>query len=364
MIIEESGVVAQSAPLTFSDGSTLPFDLSFLDRWKAKMRSPTIKRLELVFSGHTLTGGAATILGEDLYTLARKVTVADRARPIFNQVPGKILRILQQREDGDRQVDQSATASASTFTKNFSVPIIFDSDRDARGKGKRLPLIHLTDGGLVEVTFGTPAGATVTTAGQCRLYAHIVDERVREAKSRVETRIHTVTKTEDNYVVSGSLRAAFLSSDLGATAGYTSLSAETALGIDELERPQTIPQSVFTDVYRRSRPFPASDDEFLASTPHAAALYDAPPSGKVGQLPDLDSFTLKNLQSVSGSRVIVTQVIRDRDVSLASDWLGFASEGDYVVAVAERGMVVGLYGDKAPITSFDPVLARRLPVRV
>lgn len=369
MNVEQNGLFARSQAETYSSGETVSLDLSFLKRYMRRMQAPTVSEIVFHFNanGGTVTGTTGGALAEDQYDLIRTLNITDRGGHLYQEVAGKTLRVIEQMERGSRQVDNSALALSSgstSLTHDVFIRCIFDIDQQGkRSKDYRVPLLHFVEGGDVEVVFGAPANISFPAAYNMRAYFVLHDERVRELKSRLKWREFAITQVDDTYAINGSLRAAIITSDLGATAGYTSLAAQVSVNSEALMFPSALDTQLLIDKYRQNKISPASDDEFLASTPGALPLLTPDNEQNIGNMPLIDTLDVTDLASVPTSGRLVTCSVVDRPGSLSAEWLGFGSVADFVAAVRDRGQVKGARG-KSHVKFWDPVLTRRLPIRV
>lgn len=371
MNIAQAGLLARAnAPINYTANSDGQLDLTFLNKFMRKMEAPTVSEIVFHFNGSgTVTGGSGGATAEDQYDLIRSLNVQDRGGYLYQDVAGKTLRIIEQWERGDRQVDRGALASGATSgAHDIFIRCILDIDEQGkRSKDYRIPLLHFTEGGQVDILFGAPAATTIPSGGatyRMHTYFRLHDERVREAKSRMVWRERSITNTSDLYDIDASLRAAFITSDLGGTTAYTDLSALVSLNSEALEFPAALDTQLLIDGYRQQKQAPAADDEVLASTTRCLPLHWPDRMQNIGSMPLIDSLDINDLASVPTSAKLVTCSIRDRVGSLAAEWMGYGSVEDYVAALRQAGMVKIEGGAKVPVSNFDPKLVRRLPVRI
>ena len=360
MLQEERGIWYRSKPITFGDAEQHDVDLNFLQPALKRMRAPVVRELlfHLIMQG---TGATGDTEGEDAYKFLGRVKIKDRGGVIYD-LPGSAMRIVEQLEKGDKQIDLAQVTSGGAATNyGHKARVIFDVEKAHRGADTALPLIHLTEGGEVSVTFDTPTNFTVTS-GILRVYALVHDEREREAKSRMIWKETSITNVEDDYIVKGSLRAAIVTSDLPTSEGYTALSGIAAVDSHTFQWTD-LNTDILVDDYISKGGTRASDDEFTASGRNAIALV-SPSSGQhIGKMQDLDSFHVDLEDSITGGRMVLC-VIEDRIPSLAAEWLGFETTGDYARALRAGGQVSAKGKRGKAIGSWAPKLQRRLPVRI
>lgn len=359
MLIENKGTPARSKPETFADGAAVQFDMDFLSPLLRRMRAPVVRELIFHFRGDVTASGAHS--GIDSLKILKRIKIRDRGGDIFD-MPGSIARICEQIELGSIQLDPDDIAdTVQDATHDVFLRVTFDVEKSHRGADYGLPLTHLLDGGEIEVTFGTPSTLTIAS-GQLRVYAIVHDERTREAKCRLVRKVTSLTATEDDYRVGGSLRYAFITSDLGNTAGATSLAAITEID-SRVFQYNDLDAEILRQEYRRLAHDRAAQDAFLAATPIAFPLIMPSKGQHVGKMPDLDSFDFK-IGAVPASGRVVMCYVADRNVPLTSDWLGFATPADYAAALKQRGQVNVEGSTMRPIQNWDSRLVRRLPVRI
>jgi hypothetical protein len=361
--VENRGMLLRSNPFTWADGAMVDVDRNFLREAQGKMRAPVIR--ELLFHAQLqVTGVTATLLAKDACKVFNRIQVADRGGYLFD-CSGSTARIIEQMELGDKFEEPNggvALASAATSAVyDVWSRVIFDTERAHRGADTGLPLNHLFDGGRIAFRGGTPPGCTMTGA-TVRVYADVHDEREAEAKSRQVWKEFAITKAEDNYTIGGSLRAAFLTSNL-ATTGYTALSTQVATVTSKTLAMSDIDFNVLRQQYRRLAKDRSSVDAFLNSltAPDAVALR-VPSSGQhIGKLEDLNTLHLKLVTAPTGG-VFVSCVIEDRNADLAAETLGFETVNDMLHAVSKQGRVGAKGKSDKSATGWNPRLVRRLPI--
>lgn len=361
MLNQDRGLLFRSNPETFADGSSVVVDTNFLKKALKQMAAPVVRQLILHIraSGTGTTGG---FLGEDAYKLFKRVRIKDASGEVYS-LPGSIGRVVEQMESGDKQVDNATLASGATdSTYDVYHKIHFDTSMSHRGADTAMPLLHLTNGGEIEVEFQAAPGFTVADA-TLRVYALVHDERSRELKSRMTWKEVSITDEEDDYQVKGSLRAAFVCSDI-TTAGYTSL-ADSVIGqVESVALDMSnLAVGLLRQEYLAKSKTRASDDEFLADTPNALPLVTPSAGQHIGKMQDLDSFDV-DLSATPTSAKMVICAIRDRNASLGADWMGYGNVADFMDAVKKRGYVNTKGKGRQSVQTFNSRIARRLPVRI
>jgi hypothetical protein len=358
MLLEDAGKLFQSNPKPWINNGQLVFELDFLNNALKRMTAPVIRKVMIHYRG-SLTG-SGTHDGADSYKVFSNIRLTDQGGNIVN-APGSILRLIEQMEVGGKQVDPADVANTvEDASHDVFANIFFDLEKAHRGADTALPVIHLTSGGEVVVTCGTPPTSTMG-AGTVQVDILVHDERNLEAKSRMEWHVTSVTSVETDYIVKGSLRAAFIASEL-TTAGYTSLAAQTEVTSKTFEM-NRLDAELLRQEYLAKSPTRASDDGFLAATPVALPIVTPSEGQHIGKMMDLDSFHLK-IEAVPTSGKLVTCVIKDRNAELASELFGYGSVADYSNAAMKIGSVVGKGGKGTHVSNWDKVLRRRLPFRL
>ncbi len=368
MNIENKGVPLRSNPYTVTPGAQVDIDRNFLREATGKMRAPVVR--ELVFHANlNISGVTTTFLAKDAHKVFDRIQVGDRGGLIYD-CSGSTTRLIEQMELGDAYSepnDGAAVASGATSTSyDVFARVIFDTQRAHRGADTALPLNHLFDGGKIAVRFATPPGSVINS-GTVTVYAVVHDEREPELKSRQVWQEFAITKSEDFYSIGGSLRAAFITSNL-ATTGYTALSTQTATITSKSLAMYDLVQSWFRQEYKRQNPDRArlnagtEVDGFTASlaTPDALALLVPSFGQHIGKMPDLQTLHCK-LVAAPASGVMVTCRIEDRNADLAAEWMGYDSVQEFLSAFSERGRVGAKGGASAGIGGWNPRLVRRLP---
>ena len=335
MFIENRGLILRSNPFTWADGANLDIDRNFLKEAQGKMRAPVIR--ELIFHARLqVTGVTATVLAKDAHKVFSRIQVGDRGGMLFD-CAGSTARLIEQMEIGDAAHEpNNGTALASAATTDVYdvfARVLFDVEKAHRGADTSLPLNHLMDGGRLAARCGTPPGCTMTGA-TIRVYANVHDERVPELKSRMVWREDAITKSEDNYAVGGSLRAAFITSVL-TTTGHTALDTEVATITSRTLQYYDLDLWCFIQEYKRLSRARSSADGFVNS-------YTAP-------------------DAVSLLSPSMGQHIEDRNAELAAEWMGYDSVPEFLSAFNSRGKVSANGQGHKTVGAWNPRLVRRLP---
>lgn len=367
----QNGTWFRGEPITYSSGSTVQVRPTFLERAMA-MRAPEVEEIVLDCNITLNTASSSTFIGEDAWKIFSRVNCRDRGGD-FVDLSGASLYLLDQVERGDvfeqpADVAQSQTGASIRHRQR----IVFVSDRAERPRDTAVPLLHFLDGGEISLTMQTPPAATGTisaVAGTITPYVRVRDGRVREVKSRLVMREQAVSNQEYWYPINGSLRTALLSSVL-ATTGYTSLTGVTTLNSQSLLWVPNMDVYMLRQEYRRravrglaKNTSGAETDKNVITTYTSIPLQVPRFDEKIGSLPIIDSLHLDLRTSAPSGAQLITQQIRDRDPMLAAQWLGFSSRAAYEQALAEGG-VVAAAGGSAKLSDWDPLLAKRLPLRL
>jgi hypothetical protein len=360
--LENRGMILRSNPFTWADGAMIDIDRNFLREAQGKMRAPVVR--ELMFHAQLqVTGVTATLLAKDAHKVFNRIQVGDRGGLLYD-CSGSTARIIEQLELGAKADEPNGgvalASAATTAVYDVFARVIFDVERAHRGADTAVPLNHFFDGGRIAVRCGTPPGCTMTGA-TIRVYADVHDEREPELKSRMVWKEFATTKAEDNYTIGGSLRAAFLTSNL-ATTGHTALDAETATITSKTLNYFDLDQNIFRQMYKRLAKNPSSVDAFLNSltAPDALAVRVPSPGQHIGKMEDLNTLHLK-LVSAPTSGVLVSCVIEDRNADLAAETMGYEAVNDLLHDFTARGRVAAKGKSTKQATTWNPRLVRRLP---
>lgn len=360
----DKGIDHRSAPLTWSDGSVQQLDMSFLHQAAQRMRAPVVR--EIAFHGKfDISGVTATFDNKDTCQLFTQVKVTDRKGDIV-RLPGKLIRLGTQMELGARGVEHDgladAASGATTTGDNFILRITFDQEYATVGADFGLPLLHLVDGGSIEVQFGTPAGSA-SVSGKVYTYVHVHDEGKRELKSRLIRRAQAVSLRDASYPIGGSVRELVLASNPTA-AGYSAWTASTyeAINVPELEL--SVARSyILRENYRRLRPDTDTDDVILAG--NGVPLVVPSRGQRIDKMPDLKTVHLDlGSDTIPTSAQLYMSYVEDRDPSLAAQWLGYNDVAKFAADLAARGVVNLGKGRKAKGAEFPAHLARRMPMSI
>ena len=364
MNVEQRGITYRSNPEVYALGQTITFRTNFLEAAR-QMVAPEVHEIDVVITGTVgaVTGGA---LGRDAAKLIDTLKFIDAGGEVIN-ASGAGLRVLEQLEVGSKQVDPADITSGSTNASyRYRLRVMLAAPRRmARARDTAVPLAHFLEGG--ELTITTPAAvptgfAAVQSDMRMQIFAYLQDGRVRELKSRRRIREEAVTQQEFSYQVNGFLRAAILTSKL-ATTGHTDLSGYTTLNSQTLRWPAAFQTHNLVDDYLFNADAVATQDEFVRAATAALGIVLPERDQQIGRMIDVKTLHLDLLAAAPSGGRLLTDVIIDRDGTLAAITEGYASPGELAAGVRAHGRVVGASGDY-PVAGFNAALARKLPIRI
>lgn len=195
-------------------GKKIPIGLEFLNSAR-EMEAPVLVGMWIKCVA-TFTTGADGARGGVLYQILDQIYLKDALAGERVNLRGSSARVIMQNEYGDTFADPPAINGGEvvpvTRTLWFRVP--FRPLKCRRRADFGFPLHEVVDGGKLSVTpgpaiLGGAAGATVVSA-EFTVYIDVVDEGVRELKSRATWLDLAITKKEDSYPVGGFPRTFFL----------------------------------------------------------------------------------------------------------------------------------------------------------
>lgn len=354
----------RSRPTTYATGQVTSLDLSFLHQAANRMRAPVVRELVFRYTGD-ISGVTATFAAIDGCQLFSEIKISDRKGDIF-RLPGKLARMAMQMELGARanEVDGLAAAAsgATTSGDDMIIRVTFDQEQAANGADYGLPLLHLLDGGEIQMAFGTPVGST-GASGTVYVYAHVHDEGTKELKSRLVRRAQAVTVRDTSYPIGGSVRELVLCSNPAATSmsAWTG-STYTSFNIPELDV-SVRDAYMLRGNYRRLRVDTASADVINGGL--AVPLVIPSKGQRIDKMPDLQSVHIDlGSDTIPTSAQLYMSYIEDRDASLAAQLMEFSDIGAFQAALRDRGVVALGRGRSAKASEFSASLARRLPMQI
>lgn len=357
----DKGLQVRSKPIAFANGSTVNVDLSFLHSVMQRMKAPVVRELVFHFNGD-ISGVTGGFDNEDGAAIFNSIRMRDR-KGLFYDLPGKLARVLHQMEYGTAgdEIDGLADAAsgATTSGDNMILRVPFDLRFGKRGADTALPLLHLVEGGQIDLTFGTPAESTGVT-GNVKVYAICHDEGKRELKSRLIRRAQAITAKEDHYPIGGSLRTLVMASN-PSTEGMSAWTASTynAINSPQLEY-SAFDSYILRDDYKIQRPDASSADEILAGNGVPLVV---PSSGQsIAKMHNLKSVQIDlGSSTVPTSAQLLMEYVEDRDPILAAQWMGYDDVNHFLADFQANGMVRFAGGGSRKATEVNAVLARRLP---
>lgn len=363
MTPEQRGLPLRSNPETYRLGDGITFKMDFLAQAR-HMTAPEVDEIDVVFTG-TVGGVTATALGKDTAKIFDKIVFRD-SDDVLN-VSGAGLRVLEQFEVGQKQIDPATVTSGATNASYvYRLRLIFNPPHRAeRGRDFAIPIANFLDGGefTIQTAAAVPTGfAAVQSDWKMQLFAFVRDGRVKELKSRRRVKEEAVTQQEFDYQVNGFLRAAILTSKL-TTTGHTDLSGFTTLNSRTLKWPAAYQTHNLVDDYRINTESFATNDEFLADATGAIAILGAEKWQKTGGMPDMKSLHLDLLAAAPTSGRLITDVVIDRNADMAALAEGYDSPQSLANAVKRAGVIVGS-NKQHGLTGFNAQLARKLPLRI
>lgn len=352
----------RSLPQAWIAGGVFPVKTDFLAPAR-HFQVPEVCQLVFRFAG-TVTPVGGTALGADFAKLWKNVTFRDEAEMI--NASGTMLRLLEQMEQGSKQVDPAdmtlggGAKAIKARTKFYFEP---SDTRAIRPRDFRVPLVNFLDGGNLLLTmndtlptnWGVPAGDWTVT-----VHAFVRDGRVPELKSRRRILEQVVSQQEFDYQVQGSIRAAILASNL-ATTEYTDLSGFTTIYSRTLDMPPQMETDVLLEEYTQSADALGANDEFVAQ--RAIPLKIPGRGQKIGQMISTPTLHIDLRQAAPASGRLLTDVVVNRTANLSALAAGYPNPIALQNAVTKFGVCVGAAGNFAVATT-PPDLARKLPVRI
>jgi hypothetical protein len=362
MLATDKGELFRSEPITYSSGASRVLDMSFLHNPMNKMKAPVVREILLAFTGD-ISGISGGFDNEDGAAIFSQIRIADRGGEIY-RMPGKISRVEQQMElgaSGD-EVDglADAASAATTSGDNMLLRIPWDMEFAKDGAETALPLLHLVAGGILEMTFGTPAEST-GVSGAVTVYVVVHDEKRRELKGRLIRRSLAVVQRDTSYPIGGSVRQLHLTSN-PATEGMSpwTTSTYTALNIPELDL-AAFRSYLLKEEYKRLRCSSAQSAADEINAGNGIPLIVPSRGQRIDKMPDLKSIHIDlGSDTVPTSAQLAMSYIEDRDQTLAAEWLGYSSVAQFQAAHRERGYVRVKNGPPVKATEFPGTAARRM----
>ena len=363
MTPELYGVPMRSNPEPVVLGAAKTIKADYLSQART-MTAPEVWSIEVRFTGTVgaVSGGA---LGRDAAKLFDTIKFRDDD-DVLN-ASGAGLRVMEQMEMGERQIDPADISSGATNTTyTYSLHLHFcPKMRSKRSKDFAIPVANFLDGGEFTIQFASavPTGwAAAQSDWSVQLFANVKDGRKKEAKSRRRIKEEATPAQEFDYQVNGYLRSLILTSKL-TTTGYTTLAGFTTFNSRSLKWPAAYQSRTLLNEYRNNAPSLATNDEFTLAAPGAIALLTPQKEQKIGAMPDLKTVHLDFLQAAPTSGRIITDVLIDRNPTRVAQLFNYKGAGPLGASVKAIGTVKG-EADNYSIGEFNADLARKLPYRI
>lgn len=363
MYMTDKGELIRSEPITYASGASRTLDMSFLHNAMNRMRAPVVRDI-IIHGNFDISGISGGFDNEDGCAILNQVRIADRGGEIY-RLPGKLIRVESQMEFGAAQDEidglADAASAATTTGDNMIVRIPFDLEWAKDGAETALPLLHLVAGGIMEMTFGTPAESG-SVSGTVTVYCVVHDEGRRELKGRLIRRAVQVVQRDTSYPIGGSVRQLHLSSD-PATEGMSpwTTSTYTSLNIPELDM-AALKSYLLKEEYKRLRADTALSAADEINAGNGIPLIVPSRGQRIDKMPDLKSVHIDlGSDTIPTSSRLVMSYIEDRDQTLAAEWLGYSSVAAFQAAHRERGHVKLKGGGAVKATEYPHgVAARRM----
>lgn len=366
-----------SPPITWAPSATLPVDLNFLNPARS-MSAPVIQQVRIRFKGVLATGtsgGPARTFPQIFSQIQLSDIAGDRCN-----VRGSTLRVIDLIEYGDGYTDAFPTptfgVSLAGQAFEFWLRIPFRPMKCSRRNDYGLNLREFVDGGKMQLQTNPAVLATnfvTVTSGTITVFADVVDEGIPEAKSRIIWQDQQISKTEDNYNVSGLAR--YLVAYNGEGGENTTTKAPTGWGAQNitsktLELSQ-IPDMWFKDYYKQeSHPsradpgIPATASAYVTEDPvlldQAIPFLNLDSDESISSLPQMATVHYKtdlgSLVTANLPQMIVCAITERSDAATART-LG----GNWRSNLAKKAYVIMADGSKRPITEFSGAIQKFLP---
>jgi len=372
-LAENDGIYGRSRGYTFGLSQNINVDTNFLDQFMG-WDAPEIAEFLLVFSGSVTAGGGGAALGRDAAKLFNNVDIRMSGGQIVNG-GGAPLRVNEQNEYGDKQLDPADVTAAGTnaaYEYQLAIPFEFPKSGDEYKRDCRLSLKAFKALGG-QITIRTPSALPTnwsTATGTVEVYARVVEGRNRQANAFYTLLEYNVTQIEDYYPIEGSARYLGLTSRLETT-GYTSLIATTYNSFDSrtLGWEAGLHPRILRDRYRHLHLAVGTNDEhLLVPVALAGPAFGAIPivspdkDQRIVRMPMLGRLHLDLNAAAPASGVIMAGAIKDRAPIYSAYAMGYQDVNQYLSDVLNMGVVRD--GKDSPVANFDPFLVNRMPVRI
>jgi hypothetical protein len=360
--------------MNWAPNSTIKIPLTFLDACRS-FAAPVVPVPVIHFNlDVTIPAESQGVPAAELYTLATRILLKDAGGDRWN-TRGSSARVINQVVYGWGQSDgPDITASGNV---DFRIRMPFDPKKSKRRNDSPLALFELVDGGRFELTTSgnTPYNGGVTvTGGYVELETEVVDDGVREAKSRLCYKDVDIVKANDHYPINGAL-AMFLPyvgevAEVGGTPW-----ADHTIFSDSLQYNGYLP-SLFKDKYlRESFPIlPQTDGtggQDTIDNGYTDAVLVPDSDQKIPDMPRLQSMHLKldpsTVVDANNLPQVIYAYIERRDISLVMRTFGFPNEQATQEAIDKWGYIKlesGKYERVGKPGGFDKDIARMMPLKL
>jgi hypothetical protein len=373
-LAENDGVYGRSRGYAYTLSQNINVDTNFLDQFMG-WDCPEIAEILLVFSGSVTAGGGGAALGRDAAkAFFDNVDIRMSGGQIVN-AGGATLRVNEQAEYGDKQLDPADVTAAGTnaaYEYQLAMPFEFPKSGDEYKRDCRLSLKAFKALGG-QITIRTPAALPTnwsTCSGTVEVYCRVVEARNRQANSFYTLLEYNVTQIEDYYPIEGSARAISLTSRRTDT-GYTSLTATTYNSFDSrtLGWEAGLHPRVLRDRYRHLHLAVGTNDEHIL-VPVALAgpafgaipIVNADKDQRIVRMPMLSRLHLDLNAAAPANGVLMVGAIKDRAPVYSAYAMGYQDVNQYLADVLAMGVVRD--GKDTKCAEFDPYLVNRMPVRI
>jgi hypothetical protein len=353
--------IVRSRQYTWSNGARLPIDTSFLDATLAKYSSPVVEALYLRFVGSVTANNGVTFSQRDsVRALAQQFVWKDKRGERIN-LTGDELRLAAQMELGAAYQDASAINGSGGTTTNTSyeiiVPITFAPPRSRRRADFRPGVAEFTSGDIIWTLGATnPVTSVVINSGTVELHALVTDEVVPEAASRMCWISQAAQLAEDNYMIDGALRAAFMHAPTAA--GFSSLATFTEIDSYTLSMVD-VPRTLLREKYRHEGSFsPDSTNDEIVNNNVIPLVYPDRDQ-KITSMSGVNKLHVRLQAALPSGGRLVYCAITDRDPVLTAAVLKTP-----LGELANVPMEVNTQKGRKNADALPVELARKLPVSV
>ncbi len=370
--------ILQSVTQTWAASRSFPIDLSFLNPMRDSV-SAVIDELVIV-ANLAITTGSAGLRGGATASMFSQIVVNDQAGERVN-LRGSSLRVIDQAEYGSGYQDPTTIPATQTAaqTRRLFLRIPFNPLKARRGRDTGLNLRGFLDGGRLQFTTsaalipGMGANGGTIGSGDITVYAHIRDEGVREAKSRLVYQDEAITLVNYDYNVAGALRSLdWYNGEINEAAG-TAWSAQTITS-KTLELTQ-VPDYILQDRYQTFSKLPRSSPGVVGTvdtyaqtdvrlTGQSVPIVMPDDSQKIPEMLQMQTVNVRtSLSSITTSDLpqAIKSYITERSASVTARVLGVS---DPTKAAGERGRIKAANGNPRGVGAFPANIARMMPLKI